>query len=125
MPHIHLEYSDNLTELDPKPLLTAIHEKMLAGHFVQSAKELKSRAIKQSNYLIGLGEENDAYLHAKVSVLSGRDEPTKIAISQEVLTAIQESFTQPENLNVQICVEIIEMPKSTYSKVALSAKHSI
>lgn len=123
MPHIHLEYSDNLTALNPKPILKAINQKLLDGHFVQAAEDLKSRAIKQSDYVIGLEDQTEAYLHAKVSILSGRDEQTHIAISEAVLNAIKDNFVQPPALNVQICVEIIEMPKYSYSKVNLPTKN--
>jgi 5-carboxymethyl-2-hydroxymuconate isomerase len=34
---------------------------------------------------------------------------------------LQQNFTAPQDLTVQICVEIIEMPKSSYSKLVLKA----
>ena len=122
MPHIYLEYSDNIQNLDTKPILKAINQSMLDGQYVSAAEDLKTRAVQQSDYLIGLGDAKEAYLHAKVALLSGRDEATKVAISQTILNAIQKTFSQPKELNVQICVEIIEMPKSSYSKVNLAAE---
>ena len=121
MPHIHLEYSDNIDTLDVKPMLLALNQALLDGQFVQSGNDIKSRAIRQSDFVIGVDGDAQAYLHAKVSLLSGRDEATKCAISSKLLKTLQQNFTAPQDLTVQICVEIIEMPKSSYSKLVLKA----
>ena len=121
MPHIHLEYSDNIDTLDVKPMLLALNQALLDGQFVQSGNDIKSRAIRQSDFVIGVDGDAQAYLHAKVSLLSGRDEATKCAISSQLLKTLQQNFTAPQDLTVQICVEIIEMPKISYSKLVLKA----
>ena len=121
MPHIHLEYSDNIDTLEVKPMLLALNQALLDGHFVQSGNDIKSRAIRQSDFVIGVDGDAQAYLHAKVSLLSGRDEATKCAISSQLLKTLQQNFIAPQDLTVQICVEIIEMPKSSYSKLVLKA----
>ncbi|ANF82386.1 5-carboxymethyl-2-hydroxymuconate isomerase [Acinetobacter sp. NCu2D-2] len=122
MPHIYLEYSENLKTIETQPILKAINQSMLDGQFVKSADELKSRALMQSDYLVGLGEKDIGYLHVKVALLSGRDDETKAKISNTVLKATQAHFQQPNHLEVQICVEIIEMPKCCYSKVTLATE---
>ena len=76
MPHIHLEYSDNIDTLEVKPMLLALNQALLDGQFVQSGNDIKSRAIRQSDFVIGVDGDAQAYLHAKVSLLSGRDEAT-------------------------------------------------
>ena len=85
MPHIHLEYSDNIDTLEVKPILLALNQALLDGQFVQSGNDIKSRAIRQSDFVIGVDGDAQAYLHAKVSLLSGRDEATKCAISSQLL----------------------------------------
>jgi len=97
MPHIHLEYSDNIDTLEVKPMLLALNQALLDG------------------------EDAEAYLHAKVSLLSGRDEATQSAISKLLLKTLQQNFKAPTDLAVQICVEIIEMPRNSYSKLVLKA----
>lgn len=121
MPHIHLEYSDNIDTLDAKPMLLALNQAMLDGQFVQSGNEVKSRAIAQSDFMIGVDGDAEAYLHVKVSLLSGRDEATKGAISSLLLKTLQQHFQAPQGLTVQMCVEIIEMPKNSYRKLVLKA----
>lgn len=122
MPHIYLEYSDNIINLKTQPILKSINQSLIDGGYVATAQDLKSRAIQQSDYVIGLGDAQEAYLHAKVALLSGRDEATKSLISETVFKAIQAVFEKPKHLHVQICVEIIEMPKFCYSKVNLTAE---
>ena len=122
MPHIYLEYSDNITNLATQPILKSINQSLLEGGYVSAAQDLKSRAIQQTDYVIGLGDPQEAYLHAKVALLCGRDEATKTEISDTVLKAIQTTFEKPKHLNVQVCVEIIEMPKFCYSKVNFTAE---
>jgi len=98
MPHIHLEYSDNIDTLEVKPMLLALNQALLDGD-----------------------GDAEAYLHAKVSLLSGRDEATQSAISKLLLKTLQQNFKAPTDLAVQICVEIIEMPRNSYSKLVLKA----
>lgn len=54
MPHIHVEYSANVQDLAIKPLLLALNQAMLDGAYVKSAVDVKSRAIRQQDFVIGL-----------------------------------------------------------------------
>jgi 5-carboxymethyl-2-hydroxymuconate isomerase len=121
MPHIHLEYSDNLQNLQPEKVLKAINLCMFDGGYVSAASDVKSRAVAQSVYMVGLGEEPQAYLHAKVSLLSGRSNELKQQISQQILQVLQQNLPAQTGLTVQVCVEIIEMPKESYSKAVIAA----
>jgi len=116
MPHIHLEYSDNIENLKVKPILLAINKALVEGAYVGAANELKSRAICQHDYVIGLDDSSQAYVHAKVSLLSGRSAELQQEISQVVLAALEQQIPQQNQLQVQMCVEILEMPKATYAK---------
>ena len=112
MPHIHLEYSDNIDTLEVKPILLALNQALLDGQFVQSGNDIKSRAIRQSDFVIGVDGDAQAYLHAKVSLLSGRDEATKCAISSQLLKTLQQNFTAPQDLTLQICVKLLKCQKA-------------
>lgn len=121
MPHLHLEYSDNLQHLiQTQPLLLAMHQALFNAGYVTDPDDLKSRAIMQQDYVIGLSPRTDqAYAHAKVSLLSGRSVEVRQAISALVLEVMQQSIAPQPELKIQLCVEIIEMPKQTYSKVTI------
>ncbi|MFV5492441.1 5-carboxymethyl-2-hydroxymuconate Delta-isomerase [Acinetobacter sp. ASP199] len=117
MPHLHIEYSDNLQNLDIKPMLLGIHQALCTANYIQNPNDLKSRAIRQHDYVIGLDlNTTQAYVHAKVSLLSGRSPELKQAISQCVLEVLQQHVSAQQGLTVQLCVEIVEMPKDCYSK---------
>lgn len=119
MPHIHVEYSDNLA-LDVKPLLIALNQTMLDGAYVHSVLDVKTRAQSQSMYVIGLDDPNQGYIHVKVSLLSGRSIHLQHEISEKLLQVLQAHCNEPR-LNVQLCVEILQMPKETYSKQVIVA----
>ena len=120
MPHLHLEYSDNLQHIEIKPLLVASHQALFNAGYVSDPNDLKSRAIMQQDYVIGLNVVRDqAYVHAKVSLLSGRSVEVRQEISELVLDVMQQYIAAQPDLKIQLCVEIIEMPKQTYSKAII------
>lgn len=121
MPHIHLEYSDNLKDFQAQPVLLGLNQALFATGHVKAAADIKSRAICQRDYLIGLGESNQAYVHAKVSLLSGRDLQTKTEISNQLLSTLQQLLPKQADLTVQLCVEILEMEKVCYGKTVVAA----
>ncbi len=117
MPHIHLEYSENLQPLDVKGTLTALNRAFFESGYVSDINDIKSRAVCQQNYVIGLGEASgEAYLHVKVSLLSGRSTAVQQEISALLLNVLQQQVQPHTGLRIQMCVEILEMNKETYSK---------
>lgn len=117
MPHIHLEYSKNV-KLNPKAVLSALNHAFIATGHIQAANELKSRAICHDDYLIGLDADSEqAYVHAKVSLLTGRSTEVQQQISQLLLKTLAEVLPEQPAVQLQLCVEVIEMPRETYSKV--------
>ena len=64
MPHLTLEYSDNI-EFEAQPLLKNLHEQMVATGAV-NMKGLKSRAIRRSDYRIADGYEGYAFVHLNI-----------------------------------------------------------
>ena len=120
MPHLHIEYSDNIQNLDVKPMLLGIHQALCDEKYITEPNDLKSRAICQQDYVIGLDlNTTQAYVHARVSLLSGRSPELKQAISQCVLQVLQQHVPAQQGLTVQLCVEIVEMPKDCYSKAII------
>lgn len=119
MPYIHLEYSDNLQQLEVKALLSQMNRTLVENGLFPNASDIKSRAICQQDYVIGLDEAAQAYVHAKVSILSGRTVALKQEISQTVLEVLQEHIPQQAEVRVQLCVEILEMDKALYRKAVI------
>jgi 5-carboxymethyl-2-hydroxymuconate isomerase len=119
MPHIHVEYSANVENLEVKPLLLAFNQAMLDGGYVSSALDVKSRAIRQDDFVIGIDAADQAYIHVKVSLLTGRSLELQQEISAKLLNVLKSLLPEQKN-SIQLCVEILEMNKQTYSKSVIS-----
>lgn len=121
MPHIHVEYSDNV-QLAAKPLLLAINQAFIAAGYATDPSDVKSRAICQSDYVVGMEADSAyAYVHAKVSLLAGRSDELKAEIADLVLNTMQQHVPQQQGLNVQLCVELLDMPRHCYRKAKVLA----
>lgn len=121
MPHLHVEYSDNL-QLEVAPVLMALNQALFDTGLVGSAQDIKSRAVRQSDYLIGLSSDSQqAYVHVKLSILTGRSIEIQQQMSEILLQALQASVTVQAGMSVQMCVEVLEMQKALYSKTVLLA----
>lgn len=118
MPHIHLEYSDNLASFEAKKVLKALNLAFFESGHVSDLSDIKSRAVCQDSYIIGSGEDfSDAYLHAKVSLLTGRSLSVQQEISELLLNVLQQHVQSIAGLRIQMCVEMLEINKETYSKL--------
>ena len=68
--------------------------------------------------MIGLEPEIDqAYVHAKVSLLTGRSLAIRQAISKLVLQVMQQHIVSQPGLNIQLCVEILKWTKRLILKL--------
>ncbi|PPZ93054.1 5-carboxymethyl-2-hydroxymuconate isomerase, partial [Acinetobacter ursingii] len=67
--------------------------------------------------------EQQAYVHVKVYLLSGRDQQQKQGIGKNVLKVLLSySALQQQDFPVQSCVDLIEMPKKEYFKNLIKSK---
>ena len=116
MPHIHLEYSDNIENLEPKAILLALNQALFDADYFSPANDIKSRATCQQDYVIGLGDVSQAYVHVKVSLLTGRSMELQQDISQLLLATLEQHLPAQSQLSLQLCVEMVEMQKASYAK---------
>lgn len=116
MPHLVIGYSRNIHNLSQEKLLKHVNHQLIETGLFQ-AKDLKSRIHKDEVFVIGENDDKQGYIHAQLSVLSGRTEEQKQHLSQVLLQALL-SFKDYEayTLSVQVCAEILEMPKTQYAK---------
>lgn len=90
MPHLTLEYSDNV-EFEVQPLLKRLHEEIAATGAV-NLKGLKSRALRRSDYRIADGYEGYAFVHLNILLRGGRDLETRQEIAQRAMAVLEETF---------------------------------
>lgn len=118
MPHLTLEHSQHFTSNTIQSTLLALNGILAqSGHFDEI--DIKSRSLCVDNCTIGIHPNQRAFMHIKLAILSGRSQDIKQMLSQELLHTL-EKMTFPDDLHIQLCVEIQDIDKATYSKTAIS-----
>ncbi len=90
MPHLTLEYSDNI-EVHVQPLLARLHEEVVATGAI-NLKGIKSRAIKHTQYLVADGDPDYAFVHVGLLIREGRPIEVQKEATQRVMKVLKESF---------------------------------
>lgn len=117
MPHIIVNYSANLIDLDEVQLLEQINSTLLdSKQFVE--QDIKSRIFKDQSFLIGINLPLEAYIHLKLYLLSGRTAEQKKQLGEALLQAlkIKKYLLSESDFKTQICVEVIDIDKDNYFK---------
>ena len=90
MPHLTLEYTDNI-EVDVQPLLARLHEEVVATGAI-NLKGIKSRAIKHTQYRIADGDPDYAFVHVGLLIREGRPIDVQKDATQRVMKVLKETF---------------------------------
>jgi 5-carboxymethyl-2-hydroxymuconate isomerase len=93
MPHIIVEYTDNIKEADIPGLLQKINHVFIARNDIFPTGGIRSRAIELHDYCIADGAEDDAFVHATLKIGGGRLEEDKKATCDELFNVIKEHFS--------------------------------
>jgi len=108
MPHLTLEYADNL-QFDVQPLLARLHAELVATGAV-NLKGIKSRAIRHSAYRIADGNEEYAFVHVNLLIREGRPFEVQRDAAQRVMDVLKETFGDRfEKGHLSLSVDIKEM----------------
>lgn len=114
MPHAVIEYSDNIaSEVQLSDLTSQIHEGMIASGLFD-VDNIKTRSYATSDFLVGSKAREGSFIHLTVSILTGRTEQQRVALSQSLLDILKTAMPQADI----ITVDIREMDKATYLKHA-------
>ena len=120
MPHLTLEYSANLHAFDAQATLLAINTALAAtGHFVEA--DIKSRSHRCDTFAVGTSSEPRAFVHADLSILSGRPLETQRELSASVLAVLQAQCSAPAGVHLQLSVQVLEIARESYAKVSIAA----
>jgi 5-carboxymethyl-2-hydroxymuconate isomerase len=115
MPHLTLEYTNNLPALDVKQALLKLNQALLAsGQFEEI--DIKSRAIRLDDFLVGTSSGGRAFIHLRLSILSGRSLQVQQALSASLLHAMRECCADLHVGHLQLSVEVLEIDRKIYSK---------
>lgn len=120
MPHLILEYTDNLEAFAVQPLLAQLHDEVVATGAV-NLKGLKSRAICHTAYRLADGDERYAFVHVQLWIRNGRSHETKQEMARRVMAVLEATFgARRQESYLSLSVDIQEMTEG----VALTA-HNI
>ena len=108
MPHLILEYSDNI-EVDVQPLLARLHEEVVATGAI-NLKGIKSRAIKHTQYRIADGDPDYAFVHVGLLIREGRPIEIQKEATSRVMNVLKETFGLLfETRKLSLTVDLKEM----------------
>ncbi len=108
MPHLTLEYSDNI-EMDVQPLLARLHEEVVATGAI-NLKGIKSRAIKHTQYRVADGDPDYAFVHVGLLIREGRPLEVQKETTQRVMKILKETFGHLfEKQKLSLTVDLKEM----------------
>ena len=108
MPHLTLEYSDNI-EVEAQPLLARLHEEVVATGAI-NLKGIKSRAIKHTQYRIADGDPDYAFVHVGLLIREGRPIEIQKEATKRVMKVLKEAFGHLfEKRKLSLTVDLKEM----------------
>lgn len=120
MPHLALEYSENLVQFDAVVCLAKANAALVASGQFEEA-DIKSRAFCVTTFRVGSAPAGRAFVAARLSILSGRSLETKQDLSQRVLQALQQQLPSGTGLNTQLSVEVVDIDRASYAKAVVEA----
>ena len=119
MPHLNLEYSDNLRVLNVDVLLLRLNHALVgSGQFADEA-DIKSRAEAFKQYRVGTAPGERAFAHVRLAILSGRSPEVKQQLSGSLLDVLREAIPAQAGVDIQLCVEVLDIDREPYAKARL------
>lgn len=111
MPHITLEFSNNVPEKDFTQLFLKMHE-FLSTQLPTELNNCKSRIVRCENFLIGDADPKNAFVHLAILVLKGRSVELKNTIASQLMQMLKAHFKDSAKLmDLQISVAIDDLPE--------------
>lgn len=108
MPHLTLEYTDNL-RFDVLLLLDRLHTELVATGAI-NLKGIKSRAIRHTEYRIADGNPDYAFVHVNLLIREGRPFEVQQESAQRILAVLKQSFGERlEKSYLSLSVDVKEM----------------
>lgn len=108
MPHLTLEYTDNL-DFDVQSLLARLHSELVATGAI-NLKGLKSRAVRHNEYRIADGNPDYSFVHVNLLIREGRAFEVQRDMARRVLGVLRETFDgRFEDSYLSLSVDIKEM----------------
>lgn len=115
MPHLVLEYSDNVLEKEDLTSLFAKCHVLLAKTLPTEISSCKSRAIVCNTFYLAEGHEKNAFVHVTLKIMSGRSRETLNNTGHLLLDLLKSYFSESiRKLHLQISLEIDALPEAYF-----------
>jgi len=117
MPQCHFEYTDNIGDAPNwQELYRDIHAVLIATGEWHSV-EIKSKAVELTNYCVGNGGPNQAFVLLTIQILAGRSDSLKKSISESCLKILVSHFPRMlEELQATITVQVVDINAPSFSR---------
>lgn len=113
MPHIIVEYTDNLKDANIPGLLKQINQVFISRNHIFPTGGIRSRAIELHDYCVADGQEDDAFVHVTLKIGAGRSECDKKETCDELFHVIKEHFAgQFANRYLALSLELVEFSEA-------------
>ena len=118
MPHLHIEYTDNLTGLNERELMRELTAAVCAQPSVADEADVKARIARlaSSNFYIGTAPESRGFVHVQLLWMQGRTDEAKKQASDALAAVLRRLTPHPQGLMVQLSVNVGDMEKACYYK---------
>lgn len=119
MPHIIVEYTDNLKEeTDISQLLQSLNNVLIARSPVFPIGGIRSRAIELHDYCVADGTVDDAFVHVTFKIGAGRSNEVKDETCQALFEVVTEHFSEVfDKRSLALSLELVEFSEAgTYKK---------
>jgi|TARA_B110000908_G_C10265839_1_gene463831 5-carboxymethyl-2-hydroxymuconate isomerase len=114
MPHVSIEFSKGLEQTaDIQSICNDVFEVLAGQSTFPDASVIKVRASAVD--YIRIGRDPQTFAHATLSLMAGRDEPTRKHLNDVILDVLIKALPDVSNLTVQE----VKMTSATYAKRTL------
>jgi 5-carboxymethyl-2-hydroxymuconate isomerase len=119
MPHLTLEYTNNITQrVDAHDLFSKLHS-ILTEVAEINIENCKSRVIALDQFYMGDGSATNAFVHLRIALFEGRPLVLKEIIGKQCLHTLEVYFAPAiAEMHIQLTVEIEDINKQSYFKVS-------
>lgn len=115
MPHIVLEYTDNLKDsIDFESVFVRIHQ-IIHDIILAPIHVCESQAREMNRVVIGDGRPHQAMVKLEIHLLEGRTTELKAALGEKILAYLKSQYPNSiEQLSCQVIVRLVEISRDHY-----------
>lgn len=116
MPHLYVEYTDNL-DIDIKELLSVCQHALLDFPDVIPVGGLRIRAVMHTDYLIADGQADDAFIHLNLKIGAGRTDDVKGKVTRHLFDMVSAALDDVfHRRNIALSLELHEFTYPTLKR---------